>query len=61
MNAPPTPTPILEALKRVPNITLFASRHDLPVRTLWRVLRGDGARKGSLALIETALKKERML
>jgi predicted transcriptional regulator len=49
------------ALARVTNITLFAARYDLPARTLWRVLRGDSARRGTLALIESALKKERVL
>lgn len=61
MTTPTTPSAILAALKKVPNITLFASRHELPPRTVWRVLRGDRARKGTLSLIETALKKERLL
>lgn len=52
---------IQNALRKVPNITLFAARYELPARTLWRVLRGDSARKGTLALIEAALKKERVL
>lgn len=50
------------ALAKVGNVARFASRHRLPLRTVWRVVRGENApRKGTLLLIEAALKKERLL
>lgn len=61
MNTTKTPQEIQAALAKVQNMALFASRHNLPLRTLWRVLdKGTGLR-GTLALIEGALKVERLL
>lgn len=56
-----TPKQIQVALGKVPNMAVFASRHGLALRTLWRVLEKGTGLRGTLTLIENALRKERLL
>lgn len=52
-----TQAQLQQALRKVANLSKFATDHKLPLRTLWRVKAGESVRKGTLLLISTALDK----
>ena len=57
-----TQAQVIRALRRVPNVSSFARKHELAPRTLWNLLGDNPApTKSTLKVVGAALKEEGLL
>jgi hypothetical protein len=61
MRAMRTIIQLQRALLRTPNLSEFARRHRLSERTLHRIRAGANVRAGTVALVDAALSRDKLL